>query len=204
MKIIFDVGAYDGMSGLGLLQGDPNCMIYSFEAAPHCIKMIKDNYNNNAKYILTEKAVSDKNGTANFNFCRNGGASSLCEFKNDNELVKHWSGRPDVQYSGISILVETIRLDTFIEQNNIKQIDYLHIDTQGYDLNVLQSLGNYVGIVLAGECEVASTSDTAIYSNQTALLYEVQKWLVDNNFIIESIRNNGGNSNEMLVKFKKK
>jgi len=47
----------------------------------------------------------------------------------------------------------TIRLDTFLELYDINHIDYLWIDAQGSDFNVLQSLGNKIRIVKEGKCE---------------------------------------------------
>jgi len=204
MKIIFDVGACDGTDGMGLCKTD-DCILYSFEAEPKWIKAIKANFNNNPNFNLIPKAVSDKNGTAEFNFCAAGGASSLCTFKDEEALNVYWGGRSDVHYSGKSIIVETIRLDTFIEQNNIKQIDYLHIDTQGHDFCVLQSLGKYIDIVMEGDCEVARSKESAIYTNQTAFLDNVIPWLEQNNFTIEHIvPNDHPNHNELVVKFKRK
>jgi FkbM family methyltransferase len=203
MKIIFDVGACDGMDGISLCKTD-DCILYSFEAEPKWIETIKTNFNNNPNFNLISKAVSDKNGTAEFNFCKAGGASSLYTFKDEETLNVSWSGRTDIHYSGKSIVVETIRLDTFIEQNNIKQIDYLHIDTQGHDLCVLQSLGKYIDIVLEGDCEVARTKESAIYIDQSAVYDDVVLWLEQNNFIIQDTKpNDYPNNNEWVIKFKR-
>lgn len=202
-KIIFDVGACDGTTGISMCT-DEDCILYSFEAHPGWIQVIENNFNNNKNFNLIKKAVSDTNGVANFNLCKAGGAHSLCNFKNEDDLKIWWKERKDIHYSGKTIEVETIKLETFIEQNNIQQIDYLHIDTQGHDLIVLQSLGKYVNIVSEGDCEVARTKDTAIYTNQSAILDDVVIWLEKNNFIIESITKNGDDHNELIVKFRKK
>ena len=42
------------------------------------------------------------------------------------------------------IIVNGIRLDTFINENNINNIDLLCMDLQGYELNALKSLGNHL------------------------------------------------------------
>lgn len=202
-KIIFDVGAYDAGNGLSLCINE-DYILYAFEAHPERAKAIENIFNGNPNFYLINKAVSENNGVANFNFCKFGGASSLCNFKNENELKIWWKERTDLHYSGQTIEIETIRLDTFIEQNNIDRIDYLHIDTQGSDLDVLKSLGKYIDIVEEGNCEVARTKDTAIYTNQTAILDDVLIWLEKNNFTIQSIKQNDPDYNEMMIYYKRK
>ena len=49
-------------------------------------------------------------------------------------------------------------------QNNI--IDYLHIDAQGCDFDVLKSLGQYISNVKEGVLETAYTYDKTIYVEQ--------------------------------------
>jgi hypothetical protein len=55
--------------------------------------------------------------------------------------MKTWTRhRTDIHYSGQSYEVETTRLDTFIEENNLQNdtIDYIHIDAQGVDLRLFE------------------------------------------------------------------
>jgi hypothetical protein len=42
------------------------------------------------------------------------------------------------------IIIDGIRLDTFIENNNLTNIDMLCMDLQGYELNALKSMGRYL------------------------------------------------------------
>jgi FkbM family methyltransferase len=203
MKVIFDVGACDGDSGINLCNTD-DCLLFAFEADPKWIDVIQEKFQHNPNFTLVPKAVSDKNGTAQFNFSMWGGASSLCSFKDNGELEKKWRNRPDIHYSGNSIAVETVRLDSFIEKNSIDKIDYLHIDTQGNDFAVLQSLGKYVDIVLEGDCEVARSKESAIYKDQNSFLDNVVRWLVEHNFEIEAITENDSDGNELVIKFKRK
>ena len=57
------------------------------------------------------------------------------------------------------ITVPGIRLDTFISENNITDIDLLCIDLQGYELNALKSLGNNLDNVkyIITECSIKNT-----------------------------------------------
>jgi FkbM family methyltransferase len=184
--IIFDVGANNGKTFLHhALDGH---RVYAFEPTPKLISDIKEwlhpkifpNYN------LVEKAVSLENGKTTFNIAGQGdwGCSSILEFSDNLEVT--WAGRTDLKVTE-RIEVETIRLDTFIEQSgNIPYISYLHIDTQGHDLAAMKSLGRYMTIVQAGCVEVPQSKEVQLYKGQHSK-EEMIKFLGENGFAIKHI-----------------
>jgi hypothetical protein len=76
------------------------------------------------------------------------------------------------------IIVNGIRLDTFIDENQIDNIVLLCIDLQGYELNAIKSLGNYLYKVkyIITECSIVST-----YTNG-ATFKELSEYLSNYNF----------------------
>ena len=62
------------------------------------------------------------------------------------------------------IIVQGVRLDTFIESKNISNIDLLCIDLQGYELNALKSLGTKLNGV---RYIITKTSIQSTYINGT-------------------------------------
>lgn len=103
-------------------------------------------------------------------------SSSLYDFTdNINDL---WGDNRKFKFVK-KIGVETIRLDKHIKDNNIKKIDYLWIDAQGSDFNVLKSLGSNTNIVNEGICEVSL--DISLYKS-TNDHDSVKKWLNEHNF----------------------
>jgi len=70
LSIIFDVGANDGTQFINIAKNDPSVMVYAFEPTPYLCKKIKSKINNMNNYQLVEKAVSDFEGTSNFNVSR--------------------------------------------------------------------------------------------------------------------------------------
>lgn len=109
--------------------------------------------------------MSDKAGKSTFNIAGQAdwGCSSLLEFSDD--LNESWPGRTDFKVTE-QIEVEVIRLDDFVAERNIPRIDWLHIDTQGSDLNVLRSLGDKISIVQAGVIEVPQSTKVMLYKGQ--------------------------------------
>jgi len=116
-------------------------------------------------------------------------------------LNQSWPGRWDVQFAGKSIDVEVITLESFIEENKIDKIDFLHVDAQGVDLQVLEGLGKHKDKVVSGRIECAANSDKSIYKNQTTLLDSCKKWLVENGFEITNENFNDPLQNEINLEF---
>ena len=142
MKLLIEVGAFDGHDSLG--SHNKGYTVYTFEPKKDLFQSLVDKTKHLENYTVIPKAVSLKNGTTQFNICKLGGASSILPFRPDHELIQTWTeARTDVQFSGESYDVETTRLDTFIEENRLEDqiIDFIHVDAQGVDLDVLKSLG---------------------------------------------------------------
>jgi FkbM family methyltransferase len=200
-KILFDVGANNGSTSVYHWLGDTNNLIYGFEPTPEMCAQIESKIEGHDNYILTKKAVSDFNGKATFNVAGtvDWGCSSLLEFSDKSQT--EWPNKNtawDFQVTH-QIEVDVIRLDTFIEENNITVIDYLHVDTQGSDLKVLKGLGKYIDIVVSGVVEAATKPDILYYNQCTK--EECIKFLEDNGFKIVNVQSNDDQGNEVNIFF---
>ncbi len=204
MKLLIEVGSYDGNDSLQYYNN--GYKVYTFEPNKILYDNLIEKTENLNNYNVINKAVYINNGITKFNVCREGGASSILDFRSDSELEKTWTAcRKDIQYSGISYDVETIRLDTFIEQEGLENtiIDYIHIDAQGVDLECLMSLGKYINNVKEGVIETVIDNNKSIYSNQTINNYENAKQFLENNdFTIICVSNNDITNCEYNVTFK--
>jgi FkbM family methyltransferase len=141
-------------------------------------------------------AIDIENSFKKFNIAgqEDWGCSSLHEFSK--EGVQKWSWRTCFKYTH-SYFVPTMTLKDFCKLYGIEKIDYLWIDTQGNDFNVLKSLEEMIDVVVEGKCE---TSDhIALYENTENHKDIVSAWLENHGFSIE-IDSNGP---EADIKFKK-
>jgi len=200
--IIFDVGANTGLSTKEYISKDN--LIYSFEPVPYLCKnylypLRSDNY------FVIEKAVSDVDGVSMFNVARQDhsltdgslfGCSSLHEFSED--LSKTWPGRTDFSFTE-KIQVQTIRMDTFIKNNSIERIDYLHCDAQGNDLKVLKSFGKYINRLISGKVECANNAK--LYKDTNNDLKSITEFLNNSGFMINDIQSNDRFDNEVNILF---
>jgi FkbM family methyltransferase len=190
-KIIIEVGANDGNDTMKYISNE-DTFLYTFEPVPVMADFVISKLNNAEykNYKLLRYAVSDREGLQQFNLSDPGGnyaCSSLNEFSDD--IHEKWPGRADFVKTS-TIDVQTIRLDTFIEQENISEIEFLHIDAQGSDLKVLQSLGDKAGVVKAGRCEASNTVE--LYKGVDNNVYSIMKWLNLNGFFIKQLYNHYG------------
>jgi FkbM family methyltransferase len=205
MKTLIEVGACDGSDSLHFHKN--GFKVFTFEPKKDSYEKLIEKTQHLSDYTVIPKAVSLIDGKTMFNICREGGASSILPFKSDDILEKHWTSiRKDIQYSGISYEVETTRLDTFIEQNNLQDtiIDYIHIDAQGVDLECLKSLGIYIKNVQAGVVETVKDKEKSIYIGQDENTYEnIEKFLLSNGLRIESVISNDETQCEYNVYFKR-
>lgn len=205
MKLLIEVGSYDGSDSIQKHCNEGFDLVYTFEPHRELFTSLKERTSHLPNYHVINKAVCLEDGSKLFNICKQCGASSLLTFKDNEELEKHWtSKRWDIQYSGISYMVYTCRLDTFIVQNNLQDvpIEYLHIDAQGVDLDVLKSLGCYLSNVRKGVLETVYKKEKAIYvEQQNNVLEEVISFLEQNGFRTLLVQPNDSTGCECNVHF---
>jgi len=125
--VVFDVGANIGQSAQKFRRTFPVAEIYSFEPSPSVFK------------TLQREVGSDPN-THTWN-CGLGATTSRQRFFENDESVMS-SFLPTVRQAWVQTIseteVEVQTIDSFCAQRQIKNIDVLKSDTQGYDLEVLK------------------------------------------------------------------
>uniref|UniRef100_A0A6C0DQ21 Methyltransferase FkbM domain-containing protein n=1 Tax=viral metagenome TaxID=1070528 RepID=A0A6C0DQ21_9ZZZZ len=167
IKTIFELGSRDLIDAIQLSDHFNNSKVYAFECNPDCLiecnKQLAylDNYKKQ-NIVLVDKAVSltdDKVSFYPFDLTKYDNMGSSSMLKIDFSL----RNRDDPDYNRENpqkeITVNGVRLDTFINDNDIQNIDLLCIDLQGYELNAIKSLGVHLHKVkyIITECSIQST-----------------------------------------------
>ena len=164
-KKIIEIGAYDCEESLKFTSIFPNASITAFECSPKLIDKCRYNSNKSDRITLVEKMVTDTPDNTIFYNCK-GGESSMCYPKYD----KHYL-----------INVSTIRMDEYLDNS---EVDFLWIDVQGAELNVLHSFGNKLKNVNTIYCEV----DICKYRyDSDSTLDTVSEFLFNNGYQIKDI-----------------
>lgn len=204
-RLLIEVGAYDGSDSLRF--HGQGYRVFTFEPNRELYANLLAKTRGLEGYAVLNQAVCLEDGTTDFYVCRAGGASSILPFKDDRELERHWTAaRTDVQYSGTKYAVECTRLDTFLERQGLAgvDIDYLHCDAQGADLDVLKSLGKYVGNVKEGVIESAYSAEKAIYRGQDNTVDAARAWLQHNGFEVVEVSPNDATGCECNIRFRRR
>ena len=150
--IAFDVGSCLGESLDRFKNYDE---IYAFEPSPWSFKRLTTKFSDQKHIKFFQVAISNTSEFLPFNFHDAYGYSSLLDIDYKGEFTKK-NIELDPGFDRIieTINVETQRLDTFMDKHDISHIDFLKIDTQGNDLNVIKSLGSKIKNVNIIELEV--------------------------------------------------
>lgn len=137
--IIFDIGAFTGNSIYNFNNLFDNAMIYSFEPSQKNFKVLKKNTKSISSCRIANLAVSNKDGKIIF-YENNWGPTSSTKKISNNLNKKFYDKR--FKYLGKNEINKTykvgsVKIDTFVVNNKIKNIDILKIDTQGNEYDVL-------------------------------------------------------------------
>jgi hypothetical protein len=89
-----------------------------------------------------------------------------------------------------------------MEQLQLDEIDYLHIDAQGMDLSVLRSLGRYLSKVKGGVLEAPINEKKKIYQGSHTC-DEAILFLLNNGFRVTDVEKNDIEGNEVNIHFKR-
>jgi FkbM family methyltransferase len=201
MKTILDIGANDGKETFERANQN-DCIVYAFEPAWELLSKYLWPMALQAQNLrIIPFAVDIENSFKTFNVAGNGdwGCSSLHEFSDD--LETKWPGRLDFKKTH-SYIVPTITLFHFCELYNINEIDFIEIDAQGNDFNVLKSLGDKISIVKEGVIEASNNVD--LYKNVNNRKEDILFYLQTNGFEIIEESINDYLSAEVNIRFIKK
>lgn len=170
-QVIIIIGLYTSMEYLTEAKNNKNIQVYAFEPNKVLVEEIYKNYNIPENYHIIDKAVSNQKCKMMFNVCSNPTCSSL----------QKWGNGPSFG-NMTEIEVECIRMDDFILEHGIKEVEYLQIDTQGHDLFVMQGFGDKFNVIKRGVCEsLAPHTKWRLYENQHSF-QEFEEFIKSKNY----------------------
>lgn len=124
IKVVFDVGSRDDVD---YLIHKPGIELHAFEPNQEFFEQLKTNVKDTPNVYINNFGCGDIEGEFQYN---HGGQSISLPL--------------DVDTLEDKTIVTVKRLDKYIEEHGIEHIDFLKIDTEGYEPNVMRGLGNKV------------------------------------------------------------
>ena len=174
---IVEIGSMDGEDSAILENHYSTGKVTVIEAHPTFYERISTKYPNFAVYNF---AVSDSNGTVEFNAVTED--SSNLGISSIHDRSQSWPAYGGTQFSKVQI--PTVRMDTFLIDHGIAEIDLLKVDVEGHSFEVLVGFGDLLKNVKSIHIE---NEHVEVWSGQK-LYRDVEKILVDSGFILTSIR----------------
>ena len=124
--IVFDIGINHGQTLDKIKKNIPKAIVHGFEASKYCFESLNKKYSIDPSIHLNNIAIGDKKTTLKFN-----------EYSWDvmNSFLKRAYGQAKIveQYE-----VPVTTVDAYCFENDIKNIDLLKSDTEGFELNALK------------------------------------------------------------------
>ncbi len=151
-RVWIDVGAHRGETTFEQARSNPDLIVYAFEPD---VSVASHRYALLDNFIVIPMAVSDRDGFRQFHVNSNDRTSSLLPL--DHNAMQGWRGVSKLR-TVQRLTVPTIRLDSFLNAMRIESVEYLKIDAQGHDLEVVRSLGDRIGDVAELRVEACATA----------------------------------------------
>lgn len=127
LQTVFDVGANEGQTVKWIKHHQPNAHIFSFEPVSTTFEKLKQQVGKYQDCRWEKLALGEAKGEKKIKLFSD---YSVLNSLNENAMNHDADAREEI------IIIDT--LDNYCKNKNINKIDLLKIDTEGYELNVLQ------------------------------------------------------------------
>ncbi len=182
-KVVFDIGANIGdysemiKNKAKLLNLDIE--LHLFEPTKSCFETISQKFKDDINVFLNNFGVSDKNGEA-----------TIFYDKEKSGLASLYQRNLDIYSLQLNQTesIKLIRLDNYIEENNINHINFIKIDIEGHELKAFEGLGKYLncGFIDYIQFEYGGAN----LDSHTSLM-EIYKFLQERGFKIAKVMRKG-------------
>lgn len=193
---IFDVGANKGQSIIKFKKLFPKSTIHSFEPNKNETELLKK-YNSQS-VIINNVAVADKNYNTTLNVTKgHSGWSSIKKINMSSRWVKSRLKSLKIKKNFLSRQnIKCVSLDYYCKINNIKNIDILKIDTQGFEKEVIKGAKQLLKKQRI-KIIIIELIFSKIYGKSINVL-DIEKFLIPNSYKLVSVSEGGNIINNML------
>jgi len=183
IKTFFDVGAHNG-TYTDLIRKNFNVKkIFMFEPQNNIYKFIKKKYTKDRRIKIFNFVVSNTVKKQKLNINLHDLTSSLTKLNKNNSYLNYKAKLFSSDLENIVdkvYEVKSLKLSKILKKKNITRVDFLKIDTEGHELQVLQGIGSHIKKVRYILIEFHIDD---IYLNYNPK--KIHQYLIKNNFILK-------------------
>lgn len=175
--VIVEAGAFDGNDTNKMATRWPAGTIHAFEPLPEIYERLTHNTQKHSNILYYPYALSSKNGSDLFYISEKPTKPGIASQAGSLHKPKDRLTRSPIIFPRTT-QVTTITLSTWAQENNIKQIDLLWLDTQGHELTILQAAESFlinIRVILAEVSFIESYENQPLYN-------DVVQWLEKHGF----------------------
>jgi FkbM family methyltransferase len=191
--MIFDIGAHFGESVARFRRLFPEAVIHTFEPDSENFAALKENWAQDERVIPVNLGISSRKGTLLFHRNVKHNTSGFHPVNPDSQWLQDRSASFDVapeEFTEKSYEVPITDLDSYAAENGITHIDFMKIDTQGHEDEVLAGAE---GLLENGAVDVIETELTVGNPYTKSLqFYDLERVLIPAGFRFYAI-SRGGN-----------
>ena len=173
-KIFIDIGAHKGLYTKEVLKVFPNIESYLFEPSPSNVEILTSRFENMPNVHISSNALSNIKGKMKIYYDTPGSELTSLTKRRVDHFNMHMDFSEDI---------ETTRFDDFwkttdhYKKNPNTIIDYVKIDVEGHELDVLEGFGNLLDKVGIVQFEFGGTNiDTRTYFQDFWYLFKDKKY----------------------------
>lgn len=127
-ECVFDIGANTGIYALLTKTVNPQAKVFAFEPISRiCDKLKENNRINGFDIICIEKAVSNKDG-----------AEIIYDLPTEHAYSASLNKYFISESNSFAVEIKTLKLDTFISENKINNVDLIKVDVETYEPEVFE------------------------------------------------------------------
>ena len=184
--VVVEIGAHYGEDSLRFLETFPDITLYCFEPDPRNIKVFKK-YVTDKRVTLFETALSNENGTAQFHqsYQENNDAPTPDKYDwidpamyEEEKLNNSGSSSLKKGYELTTGETITITTQTYLDwanENSIGAVDFVWLDVQGAEKDVLDGMGEAMRNVQLFWMEYGETAYDDAMTRQETIDYMAQR-----------------------------
>lgn len=176
--IILEAGAHYGIDTQKFAKMWPNSTIFSFEPNPHAFEKLVEATKKFSQVNPMNIALSNYNGEATLHVCY-GSTGDDDRFEGASSLLDASDGMK-IHYQGPDVVVPCMILDDWCLQNSVDHIDFMWIDLEGMELQILKSSPKILKTVRV----IFTETNFQEFRNGMTQYAELKQFLEANGFIM--------------------
>ncbi len=180
--VMIEIGGYKGEIAKRLSHQYPQGQVFVFEPNPTAFDILKNNVQahvnktSNENVTIVHSAIGLKNGTVKL--------YTGLENCGGNPDADKWSSLLQERYNcpqhckGPAIDVSCVRLEDWCRDNAISRVDFIRLDVEGYELQILKTCPNLLKSVIA----LSVKTSMAPYRSNWTQYRQMKQYLIQHDF----------------------